>query len=60
MFTVFCLAPEMKLAGHCGVAITSSLGGGSLLFNKNRVVNLLQLPPLSIVSLGTQLRDRSE
>lgn len=61
MVTVFCSAPEVKLAGHCGVAITDSLGAGSLLFNKNRALNLLQLLPLSIVgSLGTQLRDRSE
>ena len=51
----------MKLAGHCGVAITYSLGAGSLLFNKNRALNLPQLLSLSIVgSLGTQLRDRSE
>lgn len=61
MVTVFCSAPEVKLAGHCGVAITYSLGAGSLLFNKNRALNLPQLLSLSIVgSLGTQLRDRSE
>lgn len=61
MVTVFCSAPEVKLAGHCGVVITYSLGAGSLLFNKNRALNLLQLLSLSIVgSLGTQLRDRSE
>ena len=40
MFTVSCLAPVVLLAGYCEVSIKYGLGAGSLLFNKNRAVNL--------------------
>lgn len=62
MFTVSCLAPVVPLAGYCEVSIKYGLGTGSLLFNKNRAVNL---PTAAItlfigVSLGIQLKQRWE
>lgn len=60
MFTVSCLAPVVPLAGYCEVSIKYGLGTCSLLFNKNRAVNL---PTAAItlfvgVSLGIQLKHR--
>lgn len=60
MFTVSCLAPLVLLAGYCEVSIKYGLGAGSVLFNKNRAVNLPAAAMIlfTVVSLSIQLQHR--
>lgn len=60
MFTASCLVPMVPLAGYWEVSIKYSLGAGSLLFNKNRAVNLpaAAMNLFIVVSLGIQLQHR--